>query len=121
VSDKKGGVVWRTYLTVCITKRLGLLIGSDWINRIVVVFRIGEVRLCGLVFLTIWGNMMRAARWFGHCCITWFALEGHDVIGIDCPGRWVRSTSRSTGGRRDFGDKGVKCCHRNLELGRQWH
>ena len=115
VSDKKGEVVRRTYLTVSITKCLGLLIGNDWIDRIV-VFRIGEVRLCGHVFLTIRGNMTRAARWFGRCCITWFALEGHDVIGIDCPGRRARSTGRSTGGRRDLGDEGVECCHGNLGL-----
>ena len=67
VSDKKGEVVQCTYLTVCITKCLGLLIGSDQIDRIV-IFRIGEVRLCGHVFLTIQGNMLRAASWFGHHC-----------------------------------------------------
>jgi hypothetical protein len=115
VSDKKGEVVQCTYLTDCITKCLGLLIGSDQIDRIV-IFRIGEVRLCGHVFLTIQGNILRAASWFGHRCITWFALEGHDIIGINCPGRQVRSMSRSIGGRRDFGDKGVERCHGNLVL-----
>ena len=42
-----------TYLTVRITKRLGLLIGGDRVDR-VDIFRIDEVRLGGLIFLIIW-------------------------------------------------------------------
>ena len=51
-----------TYLTVHITKHLGLLIGGDRVDR-VVVFRIDNVWLSGLVFLMIWliiqGSMVR--------------------------------------------------------------
>ncbi len=113
--DKKVEGVVCTYLTVCITKCLGLLVGSVQINRIVVI-SIGEFRLCGLVFLMIRGIMARTARRLGCCCITWFALEGHDIIGIDGLGRQPRSMRRSTCGRRNFGDKGVECSCRNMVL-----
>ncbi len=52
VSDKKVGGVVCTYLMVCITKCLGLLVGSVQIDRIVVI-SISEFRLCGLIFLMI--------------------------------------------------------------------
>src|SRR5216683_1271078 len=71
-----------TYIMVCITKCLGLLIHSVRIDRIV-IFTIGKVRLCGLVDLMIWGSMVRAARWFVRCWIAWFALEGHNIIGVN--------------------------------------
>ena len=113
----------RTYLTVCITERLGLLIGCVSIDRIVVfTIRIRGIRLCGLVFLMIWGSMARAARRFASSCIAGFALEGHNVVRIDRLGRRARSTSRSAHGRRYFSDKGVECRHgptrRSLALGR---
>jgi len=101
------------YLTVCITKCLGLLVGSIWIDRIVVI-SISEFRFCGLVFLTIGGIMVRMARRLGHCCNTWFVLEGHEVIGIDGLGRWLRSMSRSMCSRRNLGEEGVKHSHRNM-------
>ena len=51
-----------TYLMVCITKHLGLLIGGDRVDR-VVVFRIDDIWLSGLVFLVIQlmiqGSMVR--------------------------------------------------------------
>jgi hypothetical protein len=100
---------------VCITKCLGLLICGIRIDRIV-VFTISSVRLCGLVNLMIWGSMVRAARWFIRCGIAWFALEGHNVIGVNCLGGWARSASRSTCSR-DFGNEGVERHHRNLGLG----
>ena len=102
------------YLTVGITKCLGLLVGSVRIDRIVVI-SIGEFRFC-LVFLTIRGIMVRTARRLGHCCNTWFALEGHEVIGIDGLGRRPRSTSRSTCSRRNLGEERVKRSRRNMVL-----
>jgi hypothetical protein len=97
-----------TYLSVCIAECLGLLIGSIRINRFV-VFSIREVRLYGLIFLMIWGSIARVTRRFLSCWVAWFALEGHDVIGINCLGRWARSMSRSSHSRRHLGDEGVEC------------
>ncbi len=120
VSNKKVGGLACTYLTVCITECLGLLIHSIRIDRILVV-NIGGVGLCGLIFLMVQGSMARAARRFASCLFAWFALEGHDVVRIDGLGRRARSTSRSMCGRRSFGDKGVKhgCGNLALALGRR--
>jgi hypothetical protein len=49
LNNNAGEVLW-TYLTVCITKCLGLLIGNVRIDR-VIIFGIGGVRLYYIVFL----------------------------------------------------------------------
>jgi hypothetical protein len=115
----------RTYLTVGITERLGLLIGCIRIYHIIVfrLFTIRGIMLCGLVFLMIRGNIARAARRFASSCIAGFALEGHNVVRIDRLGRRARSTGRPARGRRYFSDKGVECRRhgptcRSLALGR---
>jgi len=112
---KKVGGLAHTYLMVCITECLGLLIRSVRIDRILVV-KIGGVRLCGLIFLVVRGSMVRLARRFASCLVAWFALEGHDVVGINGLGRRARSMSRSMCGRRCFGDKGVEHGRGNLVL-----
>ena len=81
-----------TYLVVCITKHLGLLIGCIRIDQ-VIVYTIGGIRLCGLVFLIIQGRVARVARRFASCCIACFALVGHNVVRINHLGRRARSTS----------------------------
>jgi hypothetical protein len=115
VSDKPVGGVVRTYLSVCITERFRLLIGSARINRIL-AFSICEARLCGLIWLMLRGSVARTARRFGSCCVAWFALEGHDVIWINSLGRRARSAGRSTSRRRDFGDERVERGRRDLAL-----
>lgn len=104
-SNINAGEVVQTYLTVCITQRLDLLIGNVMIDGIV-VFGIRGVRLHCIVFLTNWGSMAWAGR-LASRCIAWFALEVHDVVGIDRLGRWARSARRASCGRRHFCD-GVK-------------
>jgi hypothetical protein len=112
--NNNAGEVVRMYLTVCIAKCLGLLIGHVRVDR-VVVFGIGGVRLCCIVFLMNRGSMAWAAR-FASCHIAQFVLEVHDIVGINCLGGWVRSTSRAPCGRRHLGDEGVEHCH-NRALG----
>jgi len=117
INLRDSGRVVRTYLSVCITERFGLLIGSMSINRIV-TFSICRVRLCslcGLICLMIWGNVAWAVRRFGRCCVARFVLESHDIFWINCLGRWMRSMGRSTR-RRDFGNKRVEHHHGNLVL-----
>src|SRR5216683_5737178 len=65
--NNNAGEVVQTYLMVCIAECLGLLIGNVRIDR-VVIFSIGGVRLCCIVFLINWGSMAWAAR-FASCCI----------------------------------------------------
>ena len=96
----------QTYLTVCIAKCPGLLIGNVRIHR-VFVFGIGGVGLCCIVFLANWGSMVWVAR-FASCCVTWFVLVVHDIVGIDRLGGRARSTSGAPCGRRRFGDERVK-------------
>jgi hypothetical protein len=115
-SNNNAGEGVRTYLTVCIAECPGLLIGNVRVDG-VFVFGISGVGFCCIIFLANWGSIAWVAR-FASCCVAWFALVVHDIVGIDRLGGRARSTSRAPCSRLHCSDERVKC-RRNLALVRR--